>query len=210
MTYVPPEKKQKGGTSGFGDILYVIAFFLIEGLFIFVGIPVVVLALGLVPISMYLIITETRDADWVLYIVGIIVIFFQILGIQFFMKKWVLEPNNMTFRQWIHSRFSPTEIRKRRDEKRARVQKMNEWYDGMERVHQKRDQLRDEQSYDLRGEWFKNSGGDPELLDPSPKEEDDSIVLGEISDDEFISLGENTEDSIEEETKDEEESNSWS
>jgi len=208
LTHVPPEKKQRGG-SGFGDIIYVIAFFLIEGLFIFIGIPMVVLALGLVPISMYLIISENRGAEWVLYLVGIVIIFFQILGIQYFMRKWVLEPNKMNFRQWIHWRFSPTEIRKRREEKRARVQKMNEWYGGMDRIHEKRDQLRDEQSYDLRGEWFKDSGGDPELLKTSPKE-DDRIILGESSDDEFISLGENTEDSIEEKTEDKEESNSWS
>ncbi len=197
MTYVPPEKKQKGGSSGFGDILYVMVFFLIEGLFIFIGIPIVVLALGLVPIAMYLIITKTYGAVWVLYLVGIVVIFFQILGIQFFMRKWVLEPNKMNFRQWIHSRFSPTEIRKRREEKRARAQKMNEWYDGMDRIHERRNQIRDEQSYDLRGEWFKGSGGDPELLNKAPKE-DDSIILGEPSTEEFISLGEDTEGSKEE------------
>ncbi|MHA1556146.1 MAG: hypothetical protein ACTSPM_04345 [Candidatus Heimdallarchaeota archaeon] len=178
-------------------------------MFIFLGIPVVVLALGLVPITMYLIIAQDHGAEWVLYLVGVIIIFFQILGIQYFMRKWILEPNKMNFRQWIHWRFSPTEIRKRRDAKRARAQKMNEWYDGMDRVHEKRDQLRDEQSYDLRGEWFKNTG-DPELIEPSQTEEVD-IVLGDASKDDFISLGENTEDSTEEKAIDEEkEEFSWS
>ena len=215
MTYVPPEKKQKGGTSGFGDIVYVIAFYLIEGAFIFLGIPIIILALGLVPISLYLIIAQDRDAtQWVLIVVGIAVVFFQILGVQYFVRRWILEPNKMTFRQWIRWRFSPSEIRKRRDEKRARSQKMHEWYDGMDRVHESKDRLRDEQSYDLRSEWFKESG-DPEILDPNTKDGDEGIILEEAKVEDYIKLGEEAEDSLEieiseEEEEIEEESYSWS
>jgi len=51
LTYVPPEKKTKGGTSGFGDSVYVILFFLVEGLFVFIGVPFLVVAIGFVPIA---------------------------------------------------------------------------------------------------------------------------------------------------------------
>ena len=217
MTYVPPEKKQKGGTSGFGDIIYVLAFYLIEGSFIFLGIPVIILALGLVPISLYLIITGGGggNIDWIFYLFGVVVVFFQILGMQYFIRKWVLEPNKMNFRQWIRWKFSPTEIKKRRAEKQARAQKMDEWYAGMDKVQESRDRLRDEQSYDLRAEWYKESG-DPEILDPTSNNEESGIVLGETVEDDEIILGEEEEtielevESEESEEIKEKESYSWS
>jgi len=223
VTYVPPEKKQKGGTSGLGDFFYVMIFYLVEGLFIFVGIPVIVLALGIIPVAMYLVITGNDNVIWPLYLFGVLIVFFQILGIQFFVRKWILEPNKMTFGRWLRWRFSPYEIRKRRDEKRARSRKMAEWYDGMDRVKEKSDMIRDEQSYDLRSEWFESTG-DPEILNPEKKDEfislgeEDKSISFEISDSESISMQTNEDDNLEiefvdgndEESEEEEEDISYS
>ena len=181
LTYVPPEKKQKGGTSGFGDIVYVIMFYLIEGMFIFIGIPFLILAIGLVPVAMFLIITEggwNENANFYILIgAGIFIVFFQILGVQFFVRKYILEPHKMTFGEWLRWKFSPKEIKKRREDKIARTRKMEEWYGGMDRVHESKERLKEEQQYNLRGEWF-GEGGDPEMQKPT--ESDDSITLGEI------------------------------
>lgn len=208
MTYVPPEKKQKGGSSGFGDFFYVMIFYLIEGLFIFVGIPVIVLALGVIPVAMYLVITGNNNVIWPLYLFGVLIVFFQILGIQFFVRKWILEPNKMTFGQWLRWRFSPSEIRKRRDEKRARSRKMADWYDGMDRVKERSDMIRDEQSYDLRSEWFESTG-DPEILNPEKNDEfislgeEDKSISFEISDSESISMESIENDNLENDYVDE-------
>jgi len=177
LTYVPPEKKTKGGTSGFGDSVYVILFFLVEGLFVFVGVPFLVVAIGFVPIAMYLIITQGNGivgVEWLLYgFVGIIV-FIQILAIQYFFKRFILQPHKMNFKQWVRYRLSPSEIRKRRDEKRARHKKMSDWYDGMDRVHARNEQFKEEQQTNLRAEWF-GEGNDPEDL--IAKKKDDGVVI---------------------------------
>ena len=186
MTYVPPEKKQKGGSSSFTDFIYVVAFYLIEGLFIFIGVPVIVLALGVVPIAMYLIITEGGggNTQWIFYLFGVMIVFFQILALQYFIRKWVLEPNKMTFGEWLRWRFSPKEIKKRREDRRLRSQKMDEWYGGMDRVKMRREQLKEEQSYDLRSEWFAETGDPDELINRENYQ--GSIAI--VDDDESITL----------------------
>ena len=185
MTYVPPEKKQKGGTSGFGDFVYVMLFILIEGLFIFLGIPLIIFAIAIIPVAMYLVILGEQETIWPLYVIVALVVFFQILGVQFFVRKWILEPNKMTFGQWLRWRFSPKDIRKRREERRARSRKMDEWYDGLDRVKERRDLIKDEQSYDLRSEWYKETG-DPEILNPEKSSSEGLISLGDNEDSEEI------------------------
>ncbi|MHA1307958.1 MAG: hypothetical protein ACTSQN_11775 [Candidatus Heimdallarchaeota archaeon] len=175
MTYVPPEKKQKGGTSSFGDVVYVILFYLVEGAFVFIGVPILVVAIGFIPIAMYLIITGGGNyVDYILYGFVVVIVFFQILALQYFFKRYILIPNKMTFRQWVVYRFSPSEIRKRRDEKRARSQKMSEWYDGMDRIHERNEQYKEEQQSNLRADWF-GEGNDPEDL--IGKKQDDGIII---------------------------------
>lgn len=176
MTYVPPEKKTKGGTSGFGDIVYVILFFVVEGAFVFLGVPLLVIAIGFIPVAMYLIITQGQGVQWFMYGFVVLIVFIQILAIQYFFKRFILHPNKMNFRQWIVYRLSPTEIRKRRDEKRARHQKMSEWYDGMDRIHERNEQYKEEQQSNLRAEWF-GEGQDPEDL-IGKKEEDGVVIVG--------------------------------
>ncbi|MGC9778799.1 MAG: hypothetical protein HZR80_06110 [Candidatus Heimdallarchaeota archaeon] len=182
MTYVPPKKKQKGGTSGFGDLVYVLMFYIMEGLFIFIGIPFLILAFGVIPVAMFLVITRGGGSEsaslYILISFGVLIVFFQILGMQFFVRKYVLEPHKMTFGEWLRWKFSPTEIKKRRTEKIARSRKMEEWYGSMDRVYESRERLKDEQQYNLRGEWF-GEDGDPEMK-ASSETDDATIVLGEI------------------------------
>ena len=182
MTYVPPEKKQKGGTSGFGDIIYVILFYLVEGAFVFIGVPILVLAIGFIPVAMYLIITQGEGVVWFLYGFVVAIVFFQILALQYFFKRYILHPNKMSFRQWVVYRFSPSEIRKRRAEKQARHKKMTEWYDGMDRVHKRNEEYKDEQQANLRADWF-GEGKDPEDLINQQKEEG-IVIIGVESDSE--------------------------
>lgn len=186
LTYVPPEKKQSG-SSGFADFLYVVMFYLIEISFIFIGIPVIILALGFVPIAMYLIITEggTADDSWIFYLFGVVIVFFQILGLQYFFKRWILEPNKMTFGEWLKWKFSPTEIRKRRDERRMRSERMDKWYDSMGKIKETEDRIKEEQALDLRTEWFKNSGN-PEIL--LEDQEADKIIFGETFEDDTFTI----------------------
>ena len=179
MTYVPPEKKHRGGS--FGDFIYVFMFYLIEGLFIIVGIPILMLAIGVIPVSMYLVITKGEGrlgVTWPLAIMGIFVVLFQILAVQYFVRKYVLEPHKMTFGEWLRWKFSPTEIRKRREERIARSRKMDEWYDGMGRIHERKAQLKEEQSYNLRDEWFQEKG-DPDVAIVDSSEES-GIIIGEV------------------------------
>jgi len=181
LTYVPPEKKQKDGTSSFGDLVYVIMFYMVEGLFIIVGIPILMLAIGVIPVAMYLVITKGEGVlgvTWPLAIMGIFMVLFQILAVQYFLRKYVLEPHKMTFGEWLRWKFSPTEIKKRRQEKIARSQKMDEWYGGMDKIHERKAQLKEEQSFNLRDEWFGESG-DPEVPTEYSSEET-GIVIGEI------------------------------
>ncbi len=182
LTYVPPKKKQKGGTSGFGDLVYVLMFYIMEGLFIFIGIPFLILAFGVIPVAMFLVITRGGGSEsaslYILISFGVLIVFFQILGMQFFVRKYVLEPHKMTFGEWLRWKFSPTEIKKRRTEKIARSRKMEEWYGSMDRVYESRERLKDEQQYNLRGEWF-GEDGDPEMK-ASSETDDATIVLGEI------------------------------
>jgi len=175
LTYVPPEKKQKGGTSGFGDIIYVFLFYLIEGMFIFIGIPVIIIAIAAVPVSMYLIITEGEYSEWPIYVIGGAIVFFQIIGVQFFVRKFILEPHKMTFGEWLRWKFSPTLIKQRREERKERSRKMDEWYQGMDRIHERKEQLKEEQQYNIRAEWFGER--DPEFIDETPQE--DVVIIGE-------------------------------
>jgi len=92
------------------------------------------------------------------------------MGVQYFVRKYVLEPHNMTFGEWIRWKFSPTEIKKRRAEKIARSEKMNKWYDGMDKIHERKALIKEEQSIDMRGEWFI----------ASQSSEESPIILGEF------------------------------
>ncbi|MBN1329017.1 MAG: hypothetical protein JXA54_06045 [Candidatus Heimdallarchaeota archaeon] len=185
MTYVPPEKKQKGGTSGFGDIVYVFLFYVIEGIFIFIGIPALVIAIAIIPMAMYSIITQGKfGTDWVLIVVAVLIVFIQILAIQYFVRKYILKPNNMRLGQWLRWKFSPTEIQKRRAEKAERSRKMDEWYASMERIQEREELIKNEQAYDIRDEWFKEKG-DPDFI--KELEDDDTIVIGEIPEDSGLS-----------------------
>ncbi|MFW9922863.1 MAG: hypothetical protein ACFFDW_06190 [Candidatus Thorarchaeota archaeon] len=184
MTYVPPEKKQQGSTSGFGDIVYVIMFYVIEIAFIFLGIPIVILSIGFIPIAMYLIITEggQTDNNWIFYLFGVVIIFFQILGLQYFFRKWILQPNNMTFGEWLRWKFSPSEIKKRRYERIERSRRMDEWYSGMERVKEMNEKIKEEQAIDFRYEWYKETGSSDVLL--SDEQSTDVFIIGEEQADE--------------------------
>jgi hypothetical protein len=177
LTYVPPEKKKSGGST-FGDIIYIVLFYLVEGLFILIGIPMLVLAIGVVPVAMYVIITQGRYTQWPLYVAGVLVIIIQVFGIQYALRKYVLEPHNKTFGEWLRWKFSPTEIKKRRDERRAKTKKIEEWYDGFDRVKSQKEKLKEEQSEVLYKELF------PEIskiyLDETTTTKDDhSFTLGE-------------------------------
>lgn len=179
MTYVPPEEKKSGGSSSFGDIIYVILFYLVEGMFILLGIPMLVLAIGIVPVAMYVIITEGKYVQWPLYIAGVLVIILQVFGVQYFLRKYVLEPNNKTFGEWLRWKFSPSEIRKRRNERREKTKKIEEWYDGFDRVKDQKERLKEEQSEALYKELF------PEISEAyvkkSFREEASTVTLGGAS-----------------------------
>ncbi|NHK29791.1 MAG: hypothetical protein FK730_00470 [Asgard group archaeon] len=194
MTYIPPEEKKRGGTSTIGDVIYVILFYLVEGLFILLGIPLLVLAIGIVPVAMYVIITQGRYAQWPLYVAGVVVILLQILGIQYFLRKYVLEPNNKTFGEWLRWKFSPTEISRRRAERRAKSKKMEEWYDGFDRVKDQKEKLKEEQSEELYKELF------PEIskthLEGSKTKESQIFTLGEPQETEILSGEEPIETTI--------------
>lgn len=140
------------------------------------------LAIGVIPVAMYLVITRGGTSATVnLYLTigaGVLVVFAQIMGVQYFVRKYVLEPHKMTFGEWIRWKFSPTEIKKRRAEKIARSEKMNKWYDGMDKIHERKALIKEEQSIDMRGEWFKETGDPDEIA--SQSSEEPGIILGDF------------------------------
>ena len=185
MTYVPPEKKDKGGS--FGDTIYVILFYLIEGLFIFIGIPFLVFAIAIIPTAFYVIIKGEQNITWPLYVVGAIIVFCQILAMQYFIRRYILKPHNKTFGEWLRWKFSPTEIKIRRLEKQERSRKMEKWYDNLDKVQANKEKLIEEQSYNLRSKWQDEPQAEGEgIFVEFP--DDDSIMNPEKDDDSEVDM----------------------
>jgi hypothetical protein len=186
LTYVPPEEKDSGGTSGFGDVVYVLLFYLVEGLFILIGIPFLMLALAIIPVSMYVIITEGNRILWPMIVFGIVMIFIQVFALQYAVRRYILQPHNKTFGEWLRWKFSPREIKKRRDERRERTKKVEEWYDGIDRVQAQKEYLKEEQQRDLYDKLF------PEMSkkekDVASLDEKPEITLGQANDSSSIEI----------------------
>jgi len=183
LTYVPPEKKQKGGTSSFGDIVYIFLFYLIEGMFILIGVPALIIAISIIPLAMYVIIRGETNIIWPLYVIAGVIVFFQILALQYFVRKYVLEPHNMSFGRWLRWKFSPKEIKKRRAERLAKTRKMEKWYSGLDKVKEEKEQIKREQAIDLSTEWYyKEAGNEIGMAQATSKEEEQEegiIILGD-------------------------------
>ncbi|NHJ46199.1 MAG: hypothetical protein FK733_00290 [Asgard group archaeon] len=186
MTYVPPEEKDSGGTSGFGDVVYVFLFYLVEGLFILVGIPFLMLALAIIPVAMYVIITGGERILWPMIVFGTLLIFIQAMALQYAVRRFVLQPHNKTFGEWLRWKFSPTEIKTRRADKRARTKRVEEWYDGIDRVQAQKDHLKNEQQRELYDKLF------PEIAkkekDIATLEEKPEITLGQVTEEAPIEM----------------------
>jgi hypothetical protein len=177
LSYVPPEKKSKSGTSSFGDVVYLVAFYLVEFLFIFVGIPTLVFAVGVIPIAMYVIIAQ-KSVIWPLYVLGGVIAFVQIAALSYFFQRFILKPRNMNFFQWVRWKFHPAEIAKRRKERQDRSEKIAEWYDGMGRVQASKEQLIEEQSLKYEERFMTEE--EKASLESTTTQESTGIVFGKI------------------------------
>ena len=80
-------------------------FILFELGFIFIIITLLVIAFVMGPILYYYAITQEFHL-WPFYIVGGMVAFFEIVGIQYFIKRYYLDAHNMTFGEFLRFKFN--------------------------------------------------------------------------------------------------------
>ena len=101
-------------------------FYLFEISYIIIAIPVLVLALLSIPVLLYFVIVQNFQL-WPFILVGVFVAFFQILAIQYFVKKFFLEPYEMTFGEYLRFRFED-----RRKEDTLEDKPPKTWYDDLD------------------------------------------------------------------------------
>ena len=88
----------------FNERVYKNNFFFFEFGFIFVIIPLLVISFVSVPFLTYVALTGNVPI-WPIIIVAIIIIFSQIMAIQYLVRRFYLEPHNMTFGEYLRYLF---------------------------------------------------------------------------------------------------------
>ena len=101
-------------------------FYIFEIGFIAIAVPVLIIALTSIPILVYFTLTQYFQL-WPFILLGALIAFFQIVSIQFFVKKYYLTPYSMTFGEYLRFRFDE---RNETEEDENKPQKT--WYDNLD------------------------------------------------------------------------------
>jgi len=103
-------------------------FIIFEIGYVLVAIPVLVVALLSIPVIMFYIIKQ-HFYLWPILATAILIAFFQILGFQYFVRKYYLQPNNMTLGEFLRMRYEDR-LRQRKLKEKPAPQKT--WYDNLD------------------------------------------------------------------------------
>ncbi len=102
-------------------------FYFFEIGFIIIAIPVLVLALLSIPVLIYFTLVKYFQL-WPFILLGVLIAFFQILAFQYFVKRFYLDPYEMTFGEYLRSRFEAR--RRNQDDLEGKPPKT--WYDNLD------------------------------------------------------------------------------
>lgn len=106
---------------------YKSSFYFFEIGFIVVAIPVLILALTSIPVMMYFAITQYFQL-WPFVLLGVLIAGFQIYAIQFFVKKFILKPLQLTFGEYLRMRFDE----RYKKEETSSIIEQKIWYDNLD------------------------------------------------------------------------------
>ncbi len=102
-------------------------FYIFEIGFIIIAIPVLVLALLSIPVLIYFTLAKNFHL-WPFILLGVLIAFFQILALQYFVKRFYLDPYEMTFGEYLRFRFE--DRRRNQDDLEGKTPKT--WYDNLD------------------------------------------------------------------------------
>ncbi|MBN1328403.1 MAG: hypothetical protein JXA54_02910 [Candidatus Heimdallarchaeota archaeon] len=102
-------------------------FIFFEIVFIIIAIPLLIVGLASIPISMYFAIVKDFRL-WPIVIIGVVVSLSQILATQFFVRKYFLNPFNLTLGEYLRMRY---DIRIEKKEQ-GNENSLKTWYDNLD------------------------------------------------------------------------------
>ncbi len=118
-------------------------FLLFEIGYIFLAIPVLTVALSSVPILMFY--TFVKEFFiWPIIVVATLVVFFQIIATQYFVKKYYLDYYKMSLGRYLRYRFDYRRNRSKDEEQE--IAREETWYDNLDETIDRLKKDRSEQS----------------------------------------------------------------
>ena len=128
-------------------------FLIFEIGYIFLAIPVLTVALSSVPILMFY--TFVKEFYiWPIIVVATLVVFFQIIGAQYFVKKYYLDYHKMSLGQYLRHKFD-----NRRNRLKNGVQEITSeetWYNNLDETINRLKKDRREQSEQIYSHVYSN------------------------------------------------------
>ena len=100
-------------------------FYLFEIGYIILAVPIFILSLASIPLSLYYSIKQNFYL-WPIVLVATGIVFVQILATQYFVKRFYLEPNGLTFGQYLRMRYDE------RYAKKEEIKEIKTWYDNID------------------------------------------------------------------------------
>ncbi|NHJ85218.1 MAG: hypothetical protein FK734_07135 [Asgard group archaeon] len=100
-------------------------FYLFEISYIILAVPIFILSLASIPLSLYYSIKQNFYL-WPIVLVATLIVFVQILATQYFVKKFYLEPYDLTFGQYLRMRYEERYAAK------EEVREIKTWYDNID------------------------------------------------------------------------------
>ncbi|MHA1211483.1 MAG: hypothetical protein ACTSSH_03385 [Candidatus Heimdallarchaeota archaeon] len=119
-------------------------FIIFEIGFIVIAIPLLIVGFSSIPFSMYYAIVKDFRL-WPLVFIGAAVAFFQILAMKYFVKRFFLDPYNMTLGQYLRMRYDE----RFEDDEDASETKIKVWYENLDEFIIKIKEEQKEQTYKI-------------------------------------------------------------
>jgi len=128
-------------------------FILFEIGYVFLAIPMLVIALSSVPILMFYTFAQ-KFYLWPIIVISILVVFFQISAIQYFVRKYYLDYHKMRLGQYLRFRYGN---RKRSQSKEYQeTQKEQSWYENLDEIIERMKSQRREQTLSIYSRVYGN------------------------------------------------------
>ena len=152
-----PDKKAKA--YALKERFYKVSFYVIEALWILVVIPLIIFVCFITFSTVWRMI-KPENSTWPIYLIVISIVFFQLLAVQDFIRRYINKNYGMTVGQWIRWKFNPTERAKRKATKNTSTQKLDTWYQKVNQIKTDIEDLETKEAYDNWIDWV-GEEGDP-------------------------------------------------